>query len=94
MEDLFSLDLILGFLSALSIAFIPVVNRSLDKATSSPTGKLLFFIVETVEAFEDGKLSKKEVEDAIEQLRELVNELAQIRFSSRKIKSQRLAKFK
>jgi len=94
MEDLFSLDLILGFISAFALALIPIVNRYLDKATSSTTGKLLFFIVETVEAFDDGKLSKKEVEDAIERLRELVNELAEVRFSSPKIKSKRLAKFK
>ncbi|NBD16816.1 MAG: hypothetical protein GVY04_11965 [Cyanobacteria bacterium] len=50
-------DLVMGLISGLAINFIPFVNRRLDKATSSYAGKIAFFIVETVEAFEDGKIT-------------------------------------
>jgi len=75
MLDFIDPNLVLGLVSGLAINFIPFVNRRLDKATSSYAGKIVFFIVETVEAFEDGKITKAEVTSAITRLKELVEEL-------------------
>lgn len=75
MLDFIEPDLVLGLISGLAINLIPVVNRRLDKATSSYAGRIVFFIVEVVEAFEDGKVTKEEVNRAIARLKEIVEEL-------------------
>ncbi len=69
-------DAFIGFLSGVLINLLPFVNRNLDKLTSSYAAKVIFFLVETVEAFEDGKLTKEEVNRAFREAESLIDHMA------------------
>lgn len=55
-------DLLIGATTTILVAILPPVNRLLDKVTSKPYVKDLFWLIERVE---DGKLTKADLEDII-----------------------------
>lgn len=72
--DFINTDVILGLASGIIINFLPFINRRLDKLTSSQAGKIGFFIIETLESFGKGKITKAEVDDAIAQLKTIIDQ--------------------
>jgi len=62
-------DLIMGLTTGVAVAFLPFMNRALDKLTSSKGAKIGFILVETIEALEDGKLTEEELEKILELIR-------------------------
>ena len=73
--DLLSQDFFFGITGGLVVSLLPFINRTLDKVTSSKGARVGFIIVETIEALEDGKLSRQEVEDIIETVRQYLQRL-------------------
>lgn len=67
--------LAIGIITTALINLIPIVNRKLDKITSSKGAQIAFYIIEIVEAFEDGKLTKDEVERSIDNLKLLLEDI-------------------
>jgi len=62
-------DLMIGLTTEITVAFLPFINRALDKFTSSKGAKIGFILVETIEALEDGKLTEAELESILELIR-------------------------
>jgi len=75
MQEIELLSLITGIIGTSLINLIPFVNRRLDKITSSQGAQIAFYFVEVVEAFEDGKLTKEEVERTIDNLKLLLDDI-------------------
>jgi hypothetical protein len=73
--DLLSQDFLFGIVGGLIISLLPFINRALDKFTSSKGARIGFIIVETIEALEDGKLTRNEVEGIIDQVRRYLKRL-------------------
>jgi len=73
--DFLSQDFLFGIAGGLVVSLLPFINRSLDKITSSKGAKVGFIIVETIEALEDGKLTRDEVEGIIDNVRRYLKRL-------------------
>ena len=69
------LSLVTGIVGTTVLNLIPFINRKLDKITSSKGAQIGFYIIEVIEAFEDGKLTKEEVERSIENLKLLLDDI-------------------
>ena len=73
--DLLSQDFFFGLAGGVVVSLLPFVNRTLDKITSSKGARVGFIIVETIEALEDGRLTRDEVEGIIENIRQYLKRL-------------------
>jgi len=73
--DLLSQDFLFGIVGGLIITLLPFINRALDKFTSSKGAQIGFIIVETIEALEDGKLTRDEVEGIMDNIKQYLNRL-------------------
>jgi hypothetical protein len=73
--DLLSQDFLFGIAGGVVVSLLPFVNRTLDKITSSKGARVGFIIVETIEALEDGRLTRDEVEGIIENIRQYLKRL-------------------